>query len=140
MAGIRPGQSAGKKDLPAGVRARFTEFFVDEVHTAGDVARVVRSYLERDIPNPPVDAIVGFQGCQRYALSIIRIRFDTLFLECLFVLFCAVFSCSAILRIEGWLNSALQPYSWHPIGFYKRATALCCQFALLDGAQGEPLV
>eukprot|EP00928_Gymnodinium_smaydae_P070251 TRINITY_DN54136_c0_g1_i1.p1 TRINITY_DN54136_c0_g1~~TRINITY_DN54136_c0_g1_i1.p1 ORF type:complete len:2263 (+),score=321.22 TRINITY_DN54136_c0_g1_i1:723-6791(+) len=56
--GMRAGASVGKKELPLGVRARFSEFFVDEVHTSEDVGRVVRSYLERDFPTPPVDAIV----------------------------------------------------------------------------------
>jgi len=30
------------------------------VHTADDLGQIVRSYLEKDLPNPPVDAIVGF--------------------------------------------------------------------------------
>ncbi|CAE8606408.1 unnamed protein product, partial [Polarella glacialis] len=60
LAGARSGASAGKKELPPGIRGRFTEIWVDEVHTADDLGRVVRSYLERDLPSPPVDAIVGF--------------------------------------------------------------------------------
>ena len=38
---------------------------------------------------------------------------DAVFLECLF---CAAFSCLAILRIEGCLNSTLWQYSWNPQG------------------------
>jgi midasin (ATPase involved in ribosome maturation) len=58
--GFRAGQSAGKKELPAGIRARFTEVFVDEVRSRDDVGRIVRGYLERCFPSPPVDAIVKF--------------------------------------------------------------------------------
>ncbi|CAJ1345251.1 unnamed protein product, partial [Effrenium voratum] len=58
--GARAGQAAGKKELPPGIRGRFTEIFVDEVHTSEDLGHIVRSYLERDLPNPPCDAIVGF--------------------------------------------------------------------------------
>jgi midasin len=58
--GFRVGQSAGKKELPPGIRARFTEVFVDEVCSREDVGRIVRGYLERYFPSPPVDAIVKF--------------------------------------------------------------------------------
>ena len=37
---------------------------------------------------------------------------DTLFLGCCF---CMFFSCLAILRIEGCLNSTLEQYSWNPL-------------------------
>jgi len=70
---VRAGHSAGKKELPPGIRARFTEIFVDEVHTVDDVGLVVRSYLERDFPSPPVNSIVAFYSkatelCRQCAL------------------------------------------------------------------------
>ena len=52
--------------------------------------------------------LTGFQGC---GLSILRIGYLVPRM-CV----CVVFSCLAILRIEGCLNSTLQRCSWNPLG------------------------
>lgn len=43
---MNPSTDIGKKDLPAGLRNRFTEFFVDELTEKNDLLLLVGSYLE----------------------------------------------------------------------------------------------
>lgn len=43
---MNPSTDVGKKDLPAGLRNRFTEFFVDELTEKNDLLLLVNSYLE----------------------------------------------------------------------------------------------
>ncbi|XP_055839231.1 midasin [Episyrphus balteatus] len=42
---MNPSTDIGKKDLPVGIRNRFTEFFVDELTTEGDLTLLVSDYL-----------------------------------------------------------------------------------------------
>ncbi|KAJ3654813.1 hypothetical protein Zmor_013972 [Zophobas morio] len=43
---MNPSTDVGKKDLPAGLRNRFTEFFVDELTEKNDLLLLVSSYLD----------------------------------------------------------------------------------------------
>jgi midasin len=43
---MNPSTDVGKKDLPAGLRNRFTEFFVDELTEKSDLLLLVSSYLD----------------------------------------------------------------------------------------------
>ncbi|KAJ8930712.1 hypothetical protein NQ314_016477 [Rhamnusium bicolor] len=43
---MNPSTDVGKKDLPAGLRNRFTEFFVDELNEKSDLLLLVNNYLE----------------------------------------------------------------------------------------------
>ena len=57
---MNPATDVGKKDLPPGLRNRFSEFWVDEIHTRDDLSLFVRTYLMNTVPVPPVDQIVRF--------------------------------------------------------------------------------
>ncbi|CAD7955682.1 unnamed protein product, partial [Amoebophrya sp. A120] len=63
--------SAGKKQLPAGIRSRFTEIFVDEVDCEEDLELVMRGYLARGLlPNPPIQKLVDFyKFCRQESIS-----------------------------------------------------------------------
>ncbi|XP_076652583.1 midasin [Halictus rubicundus] len=58
---MNPATDVGKKDLPVGLRNRFTEFFVDELTEKSDLQLLVNSYL-KDLNLPPekIDGIVKF--------------------------------------------------------------------------------
>ena len=57
---MNPPTDVGKKDLPPGLRNRFSEYFVDELLSVHDLRIVVLAYLKDISPNPPVDDIVNF--------------------------------------------------------------------------------
>lgn len=57
---MNPPNDVGKRDLPPGLRNRFSELFVDEVESHEDLSIIVSSYLSETIPNPPVTDIVTF--------------------------------------------------------------------------------
>lgn len=42
---MNPANDVGKKDLPAGIRNRFTEMFVNELQDPGDLKTLVVDYL-----------------------------------------------------------------------------------------------
>ena len=54
---MNPANDVGKKDLPAGIRNRFTEIFVSELQEVADLKTLVFSYLER--LSPPAALIDG---------------------------------------------------------------------------------
>ncbi|XP_034939027.1 midasin [Chelonus insularis] len=58
---MNPATDIGKKELPVGLRNRFTEFFVDELTESKDLHFLVNSYLENlNLPSTKIDAIVKF--------------------------------------------------------------------------------
>eukprot|EP00850_Spirogloea_muscicola_P002909 SM000011S19087 [mRNA] locus=s11:783175:828718:+ [translate_table: standard] len=57
---MNPATDVGKKDLPPGLRQRFTEIFVDELTEPEDLCPIVYQYLEGTSPSPPVDDVVNF--------------------------------------------------------------------------------
>ncbi|KAF6211669.1 hypothetical protein GE061_012182 [Apolygus lucorum] len=59
LAAMNPATDFGKKDLPPGVRNRFTELFVSEHSDKNDLSLVVKCYLP-DLPPHKVDAVVKF--------------------------------------------------------------------------------
>ncbi|XP_076632333.1 midasin [Colletes latitarsis] len=58
---MNPATDVGKKDLPVGLRNRFTEFFVDELIEKSDLQLLASSYL-KDLNLPPekIESIVKF--------------------------------------------------------------------------------
>lgn len=58
---MNPSTDVGKKDLPAGLRNRFTEFFVDELMDKNDLILLVNSYLEAaSLSSERIESIVKF--------------------------------------------------------------------------------
>ena len=58
---MNPATDVGKKDLPPGVRNRFTEFFVDELEEASDLKILVAEYLKGlSLNASQVEGIVKF--------------------------------------------------------------------------------
>jgi MoxR-like ATPase len=51
---------AGKRELPAALRNRFTELYLPEPSAREDLRALVASYLGGTVPHPPVDAVVDF--------------------------------------------------------------------------------
>ena len=45
---MNPSTNAGRKDLPPGLRNRFSEYFVDECESADDLAEIVQSFIRGD--------------------------------------------------------------------------------------------
>lgn len=52
FAAMNPATDVGKKQLPAGLRSRFTEFVVDEIASPQDLATLIGDYL-RDLNLAP---------------------------------------------------------------------------------------
>lgn len=60
VAAMNPATDAGKHDLPAPLRNRFTEIWVAEPSAREDLCALAHSYLSPCCPNPPVDGVVDF--------------------------------------------------------------------------------
>ncbi|CAL5218660.1 g365 [Coccomyxa viridis] len=60
FAAMNPATDAGKKELPAALRNRFTEMYISEPTALADLRAVVAEYLAGAAPNPPLDAVVDF--------------------------------------------------------------------------------
>eukprot|EP00955_Chlamydomonas_euryale_P066431 359544-Chlamydomonas_euryale.AAC.5 len=58
---MNPATDAGKRELPAALRNRFTELWVPEPSQREDLQALVHTYLAGvGGPAPPVDAVVDF--------------------------------------------------------------------------------
>lgn len=57
---MNPPNDVGKRDLPPGLRNRFSEFFVDEVENQEDLNIIVSLYLSDAVSNAPISDIVNF--------------------------------------------------------------------------------
>ncbi|EFA84854.1 type A von Willebrand factor domain-containing protein [Heterostelium album PN500] len=57
---MNPPTDIGKKDLPPGIRNRFTEFYVDDLDNRADLCLVVKTLLTDLVPHPPIEEIVDF--------------------------------------------------------------------------------
>jgi midasin len=69
---MNPSTDVGKRDLPPGVRNRFSEFWVDEMNNQEDLSLFVRSYLSNTVPDPPIDKVVEFYlEMQRAAVELL---------------------------------------------------------------------
>jgi midasin (ATPase involved in ribosome maturation) len=66
---MNPPTDAGKKDLPPGLRSRFTEFFVDELSSKDDLQVLAAAYLRGVTSSPPVADIVSFYLQARQAAA-----------------------------------------------------------------------
>lgn len=51
---------AGKRELPAPLRNRFTEIWVAEPSERSDLLMLAAAYLASAAPKPPLDAVVDF--------------------------------------------------------------------------------
>lgn len=61
VAAMNPATDAGKRELPAALRNRFTEVWVPEPSQREDLRSLVHSYLSGiGGPAPPLDAVVDF--------------------------------------------------------------------------------
>jgi len=57
---MNPPNDIGKRELPPGLRNRFTEFFVDELENPDDLNIFVTTYLKTIPQKPPINDIVTF--------------------------------------------------------------------------------
>ena len=58
---MNPASDVGKRDIPTGIRNRFTEFFVDECDDRSEYSIIVEKYLQQtNIPKEYIDRIVTF--------------------------------------------------------------------------------
>ena len=58
---MNPATDAGKRELPAALRNRFTELWVSEPSQREDLCTLVHGYLAQvGGPSPPVDTVVDF--------------------------------------------------------------------------------
>ena len=57
---MNPPTDFGKKDLPPGIRHRFTELYVEPISSSQDIQLVVLQQLSHVLPHPPVARIVAF--------------------------------------------------------------------------------
>eukprot|EP00002_Diphylleia_rotans_P015670 TRINITY_DN3035_c0_g2_i1.p1 TRINITY_DN3035_c0_g2~~TRINITY_DN3035_c0_g2_i1.p1 ORF type:complete len:5322 (+),score=1048.10 TRINITY_DN3035_c0_g2_i1:101-16066(+) len=62
---MNPATDAGKKDLPPGLRNRFSEFYVDEMRDSEDLRLLVTQYLRNSTSSVPQDKIVDFYQVAR---------------------------------------------------------------------------
>jgi len=61
FAAMNPATDVGKKQLPSGLRSRFTEFFVDEISSAQDLTTLAGDYLrDLNLTSSQLDGIVDF--------------------------------------------------------------------------------
>lgn len=60
VAAMNPATDAGKHELPAALRGRFTELWVPEPSGRDDLRALVAAYLAGTGPAPPIDPIVDF--------------------------------------------------------------------------------
>ena len=61
FAAMNPGTDAGKKELPANLRSRFTEFYVPESLAREDLEHIVRfAFKSMSVDNAPTAALVDF--------------------------------------------------------------------------------
>ena len=57
---MNPSTDVGKRELPVGIRARFTEFFVDDVTDTHALRLIVESYVKPCLDHPKICSIVDF--------------------------------------------------------------------------------
>lgn len=67
---MNPSTNAGRKDLPPGLRNRFSEYFVDECESADDLAEIVLSFIRGDAAS--THRIVQFYLNARAAATALR--------------------------------------------------------------------
>jgi midasin len=57
---MNPATDIGKKELPLGIRNRFTEFFVDELEDKSDLRILIHSYIGNFVSPALIESIVDF--------------------------------------------------------------------------------
>ena len=73
--------AAGKRDLPAQLRQRFTELYVPEMTERSDLEQLIHSYLRPATQNVPADAIVDFYLTARLEAVCIKLYFKLFSLQ-----------------------------------------------------------
>lgn len=68
---MNPSTDIGKRDLPVGIRGRFTEFFVDDVDDVHDLRLIVESYVKTCLKPSHVESIVNFYREIRFRSSVL---------------------------------------------------------------------
>ncbi|CAL1290109.1 unnamed protein product [Larinioides sclopetarius] len=67
---MNPATDVGKKDLPTGIRSRFTEFFVEEISNQTDLMILVHEYLKSlAVNNKVLENIVNFYKAIKIAAA-----------------------------------------------------------------------
>ncbi|KAL0049173.1 hypothetical protein WJX82_008148 [Trebouxia sp. C0006] len=74
LAAMNPATDAGKRDLPAPLRNRFTEIWVAEPAGREDLCTLVLAYLQGTVPHPPVDNTVNFYQAAKTAADSGRLQ------------------------------------------------------------------
>ncbi|KAL0028971.1 hypothetical protein WJX77_009058 [Trebouxia sp. C0004] len=74
LAAMNPATDAGKRDLPAPLRNRFTEIWVAEPTGREDLCTLVLAYLQGTVPHPPVDKAVNFYQAAKTAADSGRLQ------------------------------------------------------------------
>ena len=64
------GACAGKRELPAGMRSRFTELWVAEPGARADLEALVAAYLLGTAPQPPISGVVDFYLAAKAAAAV----------------------------------------------------------------------
>ncbi|XP_061423759.1 LOW QUALITY PROTEIN: midasin [Lethenteron reissneri] len=58
---MNPATDVGKRDLPPGIRNRFTELYVDEIEDTGDLGILISDYLKGlNVTRPTIQGIISF--------------------------------------------------------------------------------
>jgi hypothetical protein len=98
---MNPPTDVGKKDLPPGLRNRFTEYYVDELSNKEDLITVVLAYLQRIGPSAQEKAknIVDFYlEAKKLATNNLAGNNGTLSFLSFFLI--SIFSFASILKTE----------------------------------------
>lgn len=64
FAAMNPPTDFGKKDLPPGIRSRFTEIHVEPISSDEDIQLVVLQQLAHVMPHPPVQVFMSHRSSQ----------------------------------------------------------------------------
>ena len=64
---LKPAHCTGKRELPTGLRSRFTELWVPEPSSQADLEAIAASYLAGTAPHPPVQQAVELYRAAKLA-------------------------------------------------------------------------
>ena len=82
--------AAGKRELPAGMRSRFTELWVAEPSARADLEALVAAYLLGTAPHPPISGVVDFYlAAKAAAVSLLRAKVMLQFISLCLLLTCS---------------------------------------------------
>jgi hypothetical protein len=80
FAAMNPATDVGKKQLPTGLRSRFTEFVVDEINSPHDLATLIGDYLrELNLTAVQVTVLLRIVGTEVIFLNVFFYRLKALY-------------------------------------------------------------